>query len=154
MSINWSDPQPIDSRSVDLTDPPDWRVIRMSEADVDVLETELHMRVPEFLREWFVKNPFRDSANQRRAIVCHRDRLIYENVELRRAGFYGRKWPEQLLWVGDDWAGGAYFVDVTESSPAVYWYDWEEGRGDAVLTTSSERWSAEEFIRFVEQLDD
>ena len=150
-SINWSDPEPIDDRQVDLTEPPDWRALQMSDSDIRVIEAELRLFVPPFLREWFIENPFRDLATQHRALVCDRDRIIHGNVELRREGFYGRDWPERLLWVGDDWGGGAYFVDVAESSPAVYWYDWEEGKGDVVLAANSERRSPEEFLQFVKQ---
>jgi hypothetical protein len=150
--MNWSNPQPIDSRDVDLTDPRDWRLLRITDEDVRVLESELRLLIPEFLRLWFIQNPFRDLPDQQRCLVCHRDRLIYQNVELRREGYYGHKWPENLLWIGDDWSGGAYFVDVSDSTPRVYWYDWEEGRGATVMPQNSETYSPQEFIAHIAQL--
>jgi len=152
--MDWSKRQPIDDWEVDLTEPLDWRLLRMSEDEVNVLESELHLTVPDFLRRWLIDNPFRNFPEQTRCLVCNRDRLISENVELRREGYYGRNWPENLLWIGDDWAGGAYFVDVTEKSAAVYWYDWEEGRGDIVLPENSERHEPEEFIQYIAGLSD
>jgi len=152
--MNWLERQPIDSRTVDLTEPVDWRVLRMSEDDVGVLEAELGITIPNFLRQWLIGNPFRDLPEQTRALICARDRLIHTNVELRREGYYGRKWPEHLLWIGDDWSGGAYFVDLTEKQPSVYWYDWEQGEGDTVLPGNSERHAADEFIEYVARLSE
>jgi hypothetical protein len=152
VTMNWSDPQPIDEREVDLTEPRDWRLLRMTPDDIRMLESELRLLVPVFLCEWLVENPFRNFPHQQRSLVCHRDRLIHQNVELRREGYYGRKWPENLLWIGDDWSGGAYFVNLADSSPAVYWYDWEEGTGDTVKPENSERYSPAEFIRHIGEL--
>ena len=145
--MSWSDPQPIDLREVDLTEPPDWRLLRMTEADITILESELRISVPAFLKQWLTTNPFRDFPQQKRCLVCHRDRLIHENIQLRREGYYGRKWLDELLWIGDDWGGGAYFVNVREDCPGVYWYDWEQGKGDTVLPMYSERNSPEKFIQ-------
>ena len=126
----------------------------MTDEDVQVIESELRIVVPEFLRRWLMENPFRDLPDEARCLVYHRDQLIHQNIELRRAGYYGRKWPDRLLWIGDDRGGGAYFVDVTENPAAVYWYDWEEGEGDTVLPESAERHAPEKFIRYISEISD
>ena len=124
----------------------------MTDADIGIVESELCITVPSFLKRWFLQNPFRNFPHPTRCLVCNRDRLIHENIVLRRQGYYGREWPDQMLWIGDDWSGGAYFVDASENSPGIFWYDWEEGKGEMVLPAYSERHSPDEFIDYISRL--
>lgn len=149
--FDWAAPQPIDAREVDC--PWHYHKLRMNPADVDRLERELHLKVPGFLRQWFLENPLRDDDSTR-ALICHADLLIQENVKLRRKGVCGRTWPESLLWIGDDWGGGEYFVDATLAEPAVFYFDIESGQDEIVLSEESESHTPEEFIRYIKSLSE
>ena len=126
----------------------------MSEEDVNIVGAELHTKIPSLLKRWFIQNPFCNLPHPTRCLVCHRDRVIYENIALRRRGYYGRTWPDQFLWIGDDWSGGAYFIDATEDRLGIYCYDWEEGKGETVAPAHSERYSPDEFIDYVSRLSE
>jgi len=145
-STRWKQPQPIDWRRMDAKLVEDWRTVNMSEQDVDMLEKELNLVVPDFLRHWLLLNPFASRDSDTRALMCSRDHVIDDNVKLRRDGYYGRLWPESLLYIGDDWGGGAYFVDTKQAVPMVYYYDWESDEGDTVLPEYSKAYTDDEFL--------
>lgn len=143
--MNWANPQPIDQREVDLTEPDDWRALRLTPQDIAQIESELGLRLPLFLTEWLCENRFRDFKDQCRALVCRRDYLIHENVEYRRNGYYGRLWPEEYFWFGDDWGGGAYFVDTASGLSAIFYFSWDSSSGLEVSTAESVRYTPQEF---------
>lgn len=121
----------------------------MTEDEVVDVEIELRLVVPDFLRRWLIENPFSDCDHDKCQLMCHKDHIIRYNVKQRREGYYGREWPENLLYIGNDGGGGAYFVDTEEKEDAVYWYDWEQGEGDTVLPIYSTRHTPEEFLNNV-----
>ncbi len=152
-NTDWTSPQPIDEREVVLgDDEPLWHKRTLSVEDIEQLENELLIEVPEFLRSWMGSNPLSEIPDGSRALAFHRDFLIKKNVEVRRGGYYGRDWPENLLWLGDDWGAGAYYVDTRAAGPAIYYYDWEDGEGDVVTPSVSEKFAPENFVSMIGDL--
>jgi hypothetical protein len=119
----------------------------MTAAEIAEVEAALALAIPAFLKLWFLENPLSRCGTEHTSLICDRKQIIDENTRLRKEGYYGRLWPKEYLWIGQDGGGGAYFVSVGGGAPSVYWYDWEEGSGTVVDIANSEKVSADEFLR-------
>lgn len=80
------------------------------------------------------------------------DEVIGLNLEVRRDGFYGAKWPEHYLIIGEDGAGNSYFTDVKREQPAVFLADHELTTNKDRLITSEGYESFADFIAFILKL--
>lgn len=146
MNRDWKKPQPIDSREItDLSDA-ELRERPMSDEDIATIERELEVKIPSFLATWFKYDPFSGVPGVSVQFSTHRDHIISENVRLRRDGYYGSDWPDELLWIGDDGGGGAFYADCRQEEDLVYYVDWEVGDGSPVGADWSEVYSAFDYL--------
>ena len=74
------------------------------------------------------------------------DEIIGLNIEVRSAGFYGVKWPEHYLVIGEDGAGNSYFTDVKKERSAVFLADHELTINKKRLVTSETYETFADFI--------
>ncbi len=80
------------------------------------------------------------------------DEVIGLNLEVRKDGFYGAKWPEQYLIIGEDGAGNSYFTDLKRDQPAVFLADHELTTTKRRLITSEGYATFGDFIAFIAKL--
>lgn len=81
------------------------------------------------------------------------DEIIGLNLEVRKEGFYGVKWPEHYLVIGEDGAGDYYFTDVNRTTPAVFLADHELTINKKRLITSEGYETFADFIAFIIKLE-
>lgn len=91
----------------------------MTAAELDQIESELDLALPLSYREFMQSGKFGEGYEGTQCLYGMADEVIKETKSVRKNGFYGVKWPENYLVIGDDGAGNVYFTDVTQERPAV-----------------------------------
>jgi SMI1 / KNR4 family (SUKH-1) len=94
-----------------------------SEALVRV-EAILHLTLPESYRTIMLSCSPIDPGLELQ-LEANPNRIILENLELRRDGFADMNWAEHYLWIGGDGAGNAYFLDLSQEGAPVFFADHE-----------------------------
>lgn len=80
------------------------------------------------------------------------DEIIGLNLEVWEDGFYGVKWPEHYLVIGEDGAGNNYFTDLKKDRPAVLLADHELTAEKNKLVTSESYDTYADFVAFIHRL--
>ena len=109
----------------------------MTTDDFEKIEKELSLSLPAAYREALLRPEFQSEAAGFQEFTGDADEIIGLNLEVRAEGFYGVKWPEHYLVVGEDGAGNNYFTDLNKERPAVFLADHE-------LTISKKRFATSE----------
>lgn len=104
----------------------------MTTDDLDRIEKELNLVLPRSYREFMQSGKFGEGYSGTQDLTGEADEVIEWTKELRSQGFYGAKWPNNFVVIGDDGAGDSYFTDVQKERPAVFFADHE-------LTTNKDR---------------
>jgi hypothetical protein len=94
-------------------------------SDLDRIEKELNLVLPRSYREFMQTGKFGEEYGGTQDLTGVADEVIEMTKDLRTNGFFGAKWPEHFLAVGDDGAGDYYFTDVKKERPAVFFADHE-----------------------------
>ena len=81
------------------------------------------------------------------------DEVIEMTKDLRQNGFFGARWPDHFVVIGDDGAGDYYFTDVQKERPAVFFADHEPTTNQDRLVVSKDYQyeTFSQFWHFIEQ---
>jgi len=120
--------------------------------DFEKIEKELSLSLPVAYREALARPEFQSEAAGFQEFTGDADEIIGLNLEVRASGFYGVKWPEHYLVIGEDGAGNNYFTDVNKERPAVFLADHELTISKKRLVTSETYETFADFIAFILQL--
>lgn len=124
----------------------------MTAEDFEKIEKELSLSLPVAYREALLRPEFQSEAAGFQEFTGDADEIIGLNLEVRAGGFYGAKWPEHYLVIGEDGAGNNYFTDVNKDRPAVFLADHELTISKKRLVTSETYETFADFIGFVMRL--
>jgi hypothetical protein len=121
--------------------------------DFERIEKELSLSLPVAYREALARPEFQNEAAGFMEFTGDADEVIGLNLEVRQEGFYGVKWPEQYLVIGEDGAGNYYFTDVNRERPAVFLADHELTTNKKRLMNSEGYETFADFISFITKLE-
>lgn len=125
----------------------------MTAEDFEKIEKELSLSLPVAYREALMRPEFQSEAAGFQEFTGDADEIIGLNLEVRKEGFYGVKWPEHYLVIGEDGAGDYYFTDVNRTTPAVFLADHELTINKKRLITSEGYETFADFIAFIIKLE-
>lgn len=125
----------------------------MTAEDFEKIEKELSLSLPAAYREAMMRPEFQSEAAGFLEFTGDADEIIGLNLEVRSAGFYGVKWPEHYLVVGEDGAGDNYFTDVRRETPAVFLADHELTIGKRRIITGESYETFANFLSFIDKLE-
>jgi hypothetical protein len=121
--------------------------------DFEKIEQELSIKLPKTYRDMLLRPEFQGEAAGFMEFSGDADEVIGLNLEVRKEGFYGAKWPEHYLVIGEDGAGNNYFTDVRRETPAVFLADHELTTNNRRLITSEGYETFADFLSFIAKLD-
>lgn len=124
----------------------------MNAEDFARIEEELSLTLPPAYREIVQRPEFQGEAAGFLEFSGDADEVIGLNLELRRDGFYGVKWPNHYLVIGEDGAGNHYFTDLKRELPAVFLADHELTTNRRRLVTGEGYASFADFLVFIGKL--
>ncbi len=124
----------------------------MTAEDFEKIEKELSLSLPAAYREALMRPEFQSEAAGFQEFTSDADEVIGLNLEVRASGFYGVKWLEHCLVIGDDGAGNNYFTDVKKERSAVFLADHELTISRKRLVTSETYETFADFIAFILRL--
>lgn len=125
----------------------------MTAEDFQRIEQELSIKLPHKYRDALLRPEFHTEAAGFMEFTGDADEVIGLNLEVRKEGFYGVKWPEHYLVIGEDGAGNNYFTDVRRETPAVFLADHESTSGKRRLITSEGYETFADFLAFIAKLE-
>ena len=124
----------------------------MTPEDLARIEEELSLTLPESLREIWQRPEFQGEPAGFQEFSGDADEIIGLTLELRRDGFYGVKWPEHHLAIGEDGAGNSYFTDLNLPMPAVFLAEHEQTTNKRRLITAETYETFATFLAYVLRL--
>lgn len=124
----------------------------MTDEDFEKIEKELSIKLPQTYRDVVLRPEFQGEAAGYMEFTGDADEVIGLNLEIRERGFYGVKWPENYLVIGEDGAGNNYFTDVRRETPAVFLAEHELTTNKRRLITDEGYETFADFLSFVAQL--
>lgn len=124
----------------------------MTPEDFARIEEELSLTLPQSYRDALQSAEFQGEAAGFMEFTADADEVIGLNLEARQEGFFGVKWPEHYLIVGEDGAGNSYFTDLKRERPAVFLADHELTMNKRRLVTSEGYATFADFITFILKL--
>ena len=99
----------------------------MEAADFARIETSLSIELPDAYRLFMSSYPSEaDEDIRSHALFSDSDLIVAENLEHRKEGWFGIKWPDEYFVIGDDGCGDTYFM-VLGKDEKVYFADHEAG---------------------------
>lgn len=116
------------------------------------IEEELSLSLPPAYREIVLRPEFQGEAAGFMEFTGDADEVIGLNLEARKEGFFGVKWPEQYLIIGEDGAGNSYFTDLKRERPAVFLADHELTSNKRRVITSEGYETFADFLAFISKL--
>lgn len=125
----------------------------MTPEDFEKIEKELSVNLPQTYRDALLRPEFQAEAAGYMEFTGDADEVIGLNLEVREEGFYGVKWPEQYLVIGEDGAGNNYFTDLRRETPAVFLADHELTTNKRRLVTSEGYETFADFLSFIAKLE-
>ena len=125
----------------------------MTAEDFEKIEKELSLSLPAAYREALMRPEFQSEAAGFLEFTGDADEIIGLNLEVRSAEFYGVKWPEHYLVVGEDGAGDNYFTDVRRETPAVFLANYELTIGKRRIITGESYETFADFLSFIDKLE-
>ena len=100
----------------------------MTEAEIARIEDVLGVRLPAEYRGVMLAYPFApDSIANDRELPNNADRVIEQNLALRRDGFFDDPWPSTRFALGGDGLGNEFYLDLLQDASPVYVADHESG---------------------------
>ncbi len=123
----------------------------MTSEDCARIEQELSIALPPAYCEALQRPEFQGEAAGFEEFSGDADEIIGLNLEIRAAGFYGVKWPQHYLVIGEDGAGNNYFTDLKKLRPAVSLADHELTNKNRLVTSETYETFAD-FIGFIHRL--
>ena len=126
---------------------------RMTADELDRIERELGLKLPGSYREFMQSGEFGEGSRGPQDLTGVGEEVIAMNKDLRMNGFFGAKWPEHYIAIGDDGAGDYYFTDAQRDRPAVFLADHELTTNKDCLVVSK-KYQYETFLRFWEFLEE
>jgi hypothetical protein len=120
--------------------------------DLAGIEAELSVALPQPYREILLRPEFQGEVAGFQEFSGDADEVIGLNLEVRRDGFSGVKWPEHYLVIGEDGAGNYYFTDLNRARPAVFLADHELTTTRRRLITSEGYDTFADFVAFIQRL--
>lgn len=95
----------------------------MNPHEIARIERHFHLSLP----EGYVRVIGGSTARRLGAMALETDasRLKEANEGHRRDCPWGFEWRSSFWWIGEDGAGGFYFIDTAEGSSTVYYFDCE-----------------------------
>lgn len=124
----------------------------MTPEDFARIEEELSLTLPQSYREALQRAEFQTEAAGFMEFTGDADEVIGLNLEARREGFFGVKWPEHYLIIGEDGAGNSYFTDLKRERPVVFLADHELTTNKCRLVTSEGYETFADFIAVILKL--
>jgi hypothetical protein len=120
--------------------------------DLARIEQELSVSLSQSYRDALLRPEFQGEAAGFMEFTGDADEVIGLNLEARRDGFYGVKWPQHYLVIGEDGAGNSYFTDLNRERPAVLLADHELTTDKGRLITGEAYETFADFIAFILKL--
>ncbi|MGC3957965.1 MAG: SMI1/KNR4 family protein [Verrucomicrobiota bacterium] len=124
----------------------------MNAEELARIEEELSVSLPLAYREIVLRPEFQGEAAGFMEFTGDADELIGLNLEARKEGFFGVKWPEHYLIIGEDGAGNSYFTDLKREHPAVFLADYELTTNKRRLVTNEGYETFADFLAFIGKL--
>lgn len=124
----------------------------MTSTDFARIESELLVILPPTYREFLLRPEFQSEAAGFQEFSGDADEVIGFNLEVRRDGFGGVKWPLHYLVIGEDGAGNNYFTDLKRERPAVFLADHELTANKRRLITGEAYETFADFVVFIAKL--
>jgi hypothetical protein len=125
-----------------------WRR-KISRKDLARIEAELDIKLPTDYIAAVQQNPFKVGAQE---FYGDANEILEQTKWNRDEGFFGLKWPENYLVIGDDGAGNQYFIDVSRTPSPVFFVDHEYAAVDGKWKITEESASVHEWVRRLPQL--
>lgn len=124
----------------------------MTATELDRIEAELNLVVPRSYREFMQSGSFGEGEGGPQELTGVADEVIERTKLFRAKGFFGSKWPDNYMVIGDDGAGDLYLTDVEKERPAVQFADHEMTSVERRLVISDKE-KYETFAEFWEYLE-
>lgn len=123
----------------------------MTSQDLDRIEKELNLVLPLAYREFMQSGKFGEGFAGTQDLNGEADEVIEMTKDARANGFFGAKWPQNYLVIGDDGAGDYYFTDVLMETPAVQFAEHELTRKDKLVLREDNQYAT--FSEFWEDME-
>ena len=108
----------------------------MNPNDITAIELALGFSVPPSYRKVLVE---RFDSVPRECVgyefASHRELIVSQNVAARAHLMFGRNWPDEMLIIGGDGAGGVFCIDRRMADPPVVYFDHEDHSFRPVATS-------------------
>lgn len=124
----------------------------MKDEAIEMMEEVTGVRLPEGYRRLLADEADRvgsDGEVTRDAAV-----LVRMNQEFREDCPYGFRWEDGFWWMGDDGAGGFYFIDLRGGGSRVYYVDHENAAESIDDEARISAWDFEAFVAEVRENDE
>ena len=122
---------------------------KISPKDLARAESELKIQLPADYAAALLKNPFKGGAQE---FYGNLDEILNQTKWNRDEGFFGLKWPENYLVIGDDGAGNQYFIDLNRTPSPVFFVDHEIAAVKDKWEVTEEAASVKQWIQRLPQL--
>jgi hypothetical protein len=124
----------------------------MTTGELERIEKELELVLPHSYREFMQSGKFGEGYGGNPDLTGVAEEIIEMNKDLRENGFFGAKWPDNFLVIGDDGAGDYYFMDVKKQNPVVLFADHELTTNKDSLVIKEKYKTVSEFWEFLRQV--
>jgi len=96
----------------------------MKQSDIDGIELELGIKLPQTYKEIMVNFPIRGLAgNSETELWDNAEKIIEYNKELRQGKNTNKPWPIKLYAMGRDQGGCTNAIDLSDHGYGVFWLD-------------------------------
>jgi len=128
----------------------------MTIGNLERIEKELNLVLPPAYREFMQGGKFGGGYEGTQDLTGVADEVIQMTKDLRKNGFFGAKWPDNFLVIGDDGAGDYYFTDVHKDRPAVFFADHEltTNKNRLVVSKKNQYESFADFWEFIQKMNE
>jgi hypothetical protein len=97
---------------------------KMNAADFTSIEEALRLRLPEWYRTTLEVYPF---PKEEMELFARAQKVINQNQEYRKTGWFGFPWPPSFFIIGEDGCGNLYFLDLADDDPRIFIADHDGG---------------------------
>ena len=128
----------------------------MTPGDLERIEKELDLVLPRAYREFMQSGEFGEGDEGTQDLTGVAGEVIELTKDLRTNGFYGAKWPDNYLVIGDDGAVDYYFTDIQKERPAVFFADHEltTNKDRLVISEKDQYQTFSEFWEFIQEMNE
>ncbi len=120
----------------------------MDNNDISTIEQALDLKLPQEYRQVLFSYPFEAGTDIYDRDLYHRvEAIIEQNKMHRELGFFGQKWPEHYLVIGNDLFGNLHFMDLTRPEGFVFFADHEDTTYSSTIEAEEEAASLSEWVK-------